>query len=90
MSKNRRRFVTSVALFLAVIMLLSIVLAVIPAMAVTQSQINALESAKSELTEKSKELESKINELTIEQSRYIDRKAALDEQNELNRQEIEL
>ena len=90
MSKNRRRFVTSVALFLAVIMLLSVVLAVIPAMAVTQSQINALESAKSELSEKSKELESKINELTIEQSRYIDRKAALDEQNELNRQEIEL
>jgi murein DD-endopeptidase MepM/ murein hydrolase activator NlpD len=72
------------------LLVMSLLYAVIPAYAVTQSQIDALEDARGELESKSNELKTQIDSLSAEQARYIDRKAALDEQNELNRQEIEL
>ncbi len=91
MNKSRKRFVTGIAFFLALLMLVSLLAAAMPAAkAVSQSQIDALQDAKSELEKKSKDLQAQIDSLKDEQGRYLERKAALDEQNELNRQEINL
>jgi murein DD-endopeptidase MepM/ murein hydrolase activator NlpD len=77
-------------MFLAVLMILTVMFSVLTAQAVSQAQIDALQESKSQLESKAKDIQSKINVLTEEQGRYIDRKAALDEQCELTRQEIEL
>jgi murein DD-endopeptidase MepM/ murein hydrolase activator NlpD len=77
-------------MFLPVLMILTVMFSVLSARAVSQSQIDALQASKGELESKSKDIQAKINTLTEEQGRYIDRKAALDEQCELTRQEIEL
>jgi murein DD-endopeptidase MepM/ murein hydrolase activator NlpD len=91
LNKSRKRFVTGIAFFLALLMLVSLLAAAMPAAkAVSQSQIDALQDAKSELEKKSKDLQAQIDSLKDEQGRYLERKAALDEQNELNRQEINL
>lgn len=90
MSKNRRRFISGIAMFLAMLMILTVMFSALTARAVSQAQIDALQESKSQLQSKAKEIQTRINALTEEQGRYIDRKAALDEQCELTRQEIEL
>jgi len=90
LSKNRRRFISGVAMFLAMLMILTVMFSALTARAVSQAQIDALQESKSQLESKAKDIQAKINALEEEQGRYIDRKAALDEQCELTRQEIEL
>ena len=59
-------------------------------LAVSQSQIDALEAERDELSAEREEMEAGIAELEAEHAGIMERKTALDERNELYRQEIEL
>lgn len=90
--KTRKRFITVVAVVLALLMLFSVLISVLSsvASAVSQSDIDALQEQKSALQAEQETLQSEITGLQNEQASVIEQKAALDEQNELARQEIEL
>ncbi len=85
-----RKFVSILCIILAFIMTISLVLTVIPAFAVSQSQIDELQAQKDELKVKSNELSGSIADLKAKQADVIAQKEALDAKNELNRQAIEL
>ena len=59
-------------------------------LAVSQSQIDALEAERDELSAEREEMEAGIAELEAEHADIMECKTALDERNELYRQEIEL
>ena len=91
--KKRKAFISAMALVLVLLMVISIVLTVmspLTAGAVTQSEIDALEAQKQEILDEKSELQTQIDDLETEQATYLEQKAMLDEQNELNRQEIEI
>lgn len=91
MQKNRKKLVSTVCIILVLIFLATIILGAIgSAMAVSQSEINALKNQQSVIQQQKKALQTKISDLQGKQDSAIDQKAALDEQNELARQEIEL
>lgn len=74
-------------MLLAVVLLVS---AFSGALAVSQSQINALKQQQAALNEQKKAAADKMNATGAELNNYVEKKTALDEQNELTRQEIEL
>ncbi len=90
--KARKRFITIVAVILALLILFSVVLSAIGSLAsaISQSDIDTLQEQKTALQAEQESLRSEILELQNEQASVIEQKAALDEQNELARQEIEL
>ena len=60
------------------------------ALAVSQSQIDALEEQRDALRAEREEMQAGIDELESQQADVLQQKAALDAQNEVYRQEIEL
>ena len=55
LSKNRRRFISGIAMFLAMLMILTVMFSALTARAVSQAQIDALQESKSQLQSKAKE-----------------------------------
>lgn len=90
MNKKQKRMRSLLCIFLAVLMVLSLVISVIPAMAVSQSDIDELEEQKKRLEEQAEEQQKVIDDLVDSKARYVDRKLALDQQIELNKREIDL
>lgn len=90
MNKKQKRFRSLLCILLAVLMVLSLVISVIPALAVSQSDIDELEEQKKLLKEQAEEQQKVIDNLVDSKARYVDRKLALDQQIELNKREIEL
>ena len=90
MSKSRKKFIRITCIFLAVLMLLSVFISVVPAFAVSRSEIKKLKEEKEALEAKIEEIQGNIDSLESAQSRYIDRKAALDQRILLNQQEIDI
>lgn len=91
MQKNKKRLVSIVCIVLVLIFVASLMFGVIgSAMAVSQSDINALKSQQSAIQKQKEALSSQISDLQSQQDSAIAQKEALDEQNELARQEIEL
>lgn len=90
MNKKQKRMRSLLCIFLAILMVLSLVISVIPAMAVSQSDIDELEEQKKRLEEQAEEQQKVIDDLVGSKARYVDRKLALDQQIELNKQEVEL
>lgn len=91
--KKRRLFVTLLAVVLALLMIFPIIATIISstsALAVSQTEINALEQQKESLAGQKTDLQSQILQLQEEQAAVVEQKAALDAQNELTRQEIEM
>lgn len=88
MNKSRKVFVRALCLFLAVLMALSLVFSVISAYAVDKKEISELEKKKEELEAQADELQSEIDSMESQQTRYIDRKAALDKKLQFNQDEI--
>ena len=81
------------ALVLAALMLFGTVEIMHPgtsANAVTQAEIDALQSQREAIRSQKKDIQEQIDALESEMASVIAKKAALDEQNELNRQDIEL
>ena len=88
---KQKKFVSITCIVLVLILLVSLVISAVgSAYAVTQSEINALKNQQKAINQQKAELQTKINGLEDEKTSAIDKKAALDEQNELARQEIEL
>jgi len=91
MQKNRKKIVSTICVVLVLVLLVTLVLGAIgSAMAVSQSEIDALKNQQTAIQQQKKELQSKISDLQGQQDSAIDQKEALDEQNELARQEIEI
>ena len=90
MSKSRKKFIRFTCIFLAVLMLLSVFISVLPAFAVSRAEINKLKEEKEALEAKIEEIQESIDSLESAQTRYIDRKAALDQRILLNQQEIDI
>ena len=89
MSKKLTRII---CIIMAVLMLVGFVtmIAGSRARAVTQEEIDKLQAERDEIRRQKQDIQEQINSLQSEISSVIDKKAALDEQNELNRQDIVL
>lgn len=88
----RNKKLRAAAAFLALV-ILALALALMPAgpaLAVSQSEIDALEEQRDELKAQREEMQAGIDELKNQQAGVLEQKRALDEQNEVYRQELEL
>lgn len=91
--KRRKLFVSIVAIFLAVLMVFSLVFSVlgsISAFAVSQADVDALEKEKTNLSQQKNEKLNTLAALREQQSSFVELKKALDEKNEVIQQEIQL
>jgi murein DD-endopeptidase MepM/ murein hydrolase activator NlpD len=89
MSKKATRVICIV---LAVLLLVGIVsmIAGSRAYAVTQAEIDKLQEERDEIRRQKNDIQEQITALQTEMASVIDKKSALDAQNELNRQDIEI
>ena len=76
--------------FLAVLMILSVIMMVIPVRAVSENDIALLKARRVDLEKQLAEQDELIRTLTENRALIIDRKAALDKRIELNRENIDL
>ena len=90
---KRNKFARIVAIVLALIMLVSLIVAAVSSLtasaAVTQSQIDSLKAKKKELSAKKQEVQSQLNSLEYELMTSIAKKEVLDDRISLTEQEIE-
>ncbi|MEG0940522.1 MAG: peptidoglycan DD-metalloendopeptidase family protein [Oscillospiraceae bacterium] len=91
MQKSRKKFVSIVCIVLVAVLIGSLLFSALgSAMAVTQSEIDALKSQQATLEQQKKDLKTKIGGLETQKATVVEKKTALDEQNEVARQEIEI
>lgn len=88
--KNQKFFVRLLCVVLAALMVLSLIIMVIPARAVSASDIETLEVRRRALEEQLQAQEELIQSLEDNHSLIIDRKAALDREITLNQESIDL
>ena len=88
--KNPKFLVRFLCVFLAVLMILSVIMMVIPVRAVSENDIALLKARRVELEKQLAEQDELIRTLTENRALIIDRKAALDKRIELNRENIDL
>lgn len=86
----RNKKLRAAAAFLALVILALALMPACPALAVSQSEIDALEEQRDELKAQREEMQAGIDELKNQQAGVLEQKRALDEQNEVYRQELEL
>lgn len=90
----KKKAISIVCIVLAFLMMVTLVVSVVGSLgalaADEQDQIDALEQQKIELQSQQASIQTNINELMAQQADVIEQKAAMDEKNELARQEIEL
>ena len=88
--KKRKIFVSVVAVFLALLMLFSLVASALSFMgsAVGQSAVDQLQSQKTTLSQQKNAKKAALDALRTQQAGFVEMKAALDEKNELAQQEI--
>lgn len=85
-----KRILRMVSALLALVIFAMAVVPVSPALAVSQSEIDALEEQRDELKAEREDMQAEIDALKDEQAGVLEQKRALDEQNEVYRQELEL
>ena len=88
--KNQKILVRFLCVFLAVLMILSVIMMVIPVRAVSENDIALLKARRVDLEKQLAEQDELIRTLTENRALIIDRKAALDKRIELNRENIDL
>ena len=90
----KKKAISIVCIILAFLMMVTLVVSVMGSLGALaaggQDQIDALEQQKSELQSQQASIQTNIDDLNAQQADVIDQKAAMDEKNELARQEIEL
>ena len=86
----RNKKLRAAAAFLALVIAVLAFMPAGPALAVSQSEIDALEEQRDELKAQREEMQAGIDELKNQQAGVLEQKRALDEQNEVYRQELEL
>lgn len=89
---KRKKMVSVIAILLAVLMVMSLLVSVIPAtaFAVSQADIDAVQARKRELSGKVEEARNRLEQLQLQQSNVLDQKAAISEQNRLTQEQIDL
>jgi murein DD-endopeptidase MepM/ murein hydrolase activator NlpD len=89
---NNKKVISLIAVVLAVLMVLSLMVSIIPvsAYAVTEDEITAIQEQKSELSSKVKDCKERLESLQSEQANVLEQKAALTEQNKLTQEQIDL
>ncbi|MBQ3425095.1 MAG: phosphoenolpyruvate--protein phosphotransferase [Clostridia bacterium] len=92
MNKRRKLIVSVICILLAVLMALSLIMMVVPARAnaISEDDIAKIRDRRELLNQELQEQAEKIRQLTDGQALIIERKAALDRQIELNREDIAL
>lgn len=88
-----KKFRSAVCILLALLMLFSVLFSVIggiSALAVSQSEIDALEADRKVIRDRQSDVAEQLNALKADMAFVLDKKAALDEQSELKRQDIEI
>lgn len=88
--KKRKLFIRITCIFLALLMVFSLLSSVLSVRAVNKAEIEALQEKKNVLETKIAELQTTVDEMESSHSRYLDRKAVIDQQIECNREEIAL
>jgi murein DD-endopeptidase MepM/ murein hydrolase activator NlpD len=89
--QKRKKSVSVICLVLVFILIASLLFGALgSALAVSQAQIDTLKSQQSALQQQQQDIQTTISELQGQQNSALAQKAALDRQNELARQEIEL
>lgn len=87
--KKRKQFIRVTCILLVLLMLLSLVASVL-ARAVSKKEIEDLQERKKVLEERSKELQATVDSMETQQSRYLDRKAVLDQKIQCTSDEIDI
>lgn len=88
---RNKKVVSVICVVLAFLMLMSLVVsALVTMVSASQADIDVLEEKKSALRDEREQMQANIDALENEKADVLTRKAALDERNELARQEIEL
>ena len=83
--------ISVIAVIMAVLMLLSLVASVIPsAFAISQSDIDALQAKKDEISARVKKAEARVDTLKEAQANVLDQKAALEEKNDAAKEALRL
>lgn len=86
---KRKKITSVIAVILAILMLASLMLSVIPASAFAD-ELSDLKAQRSSLADKVKECQERLEGLKSKQSNALEQKAALDEQKRLAQEELEL
>ncbi|MBR1496694.1 MAG: peptidoglycan DD-metalloendopeptidase family protein [Oscillospiraceae bacterium] len=85
-----KKTIRVICILLAALMLFGIVAMIVPAYAVTQSEIDALERERDSIKAQQSDIRDQIETLQAERASVMQRKAALDQQIELNWRDIQL
>ena len=91
--KKNKKFVHIVAMILAVLMVLSLLVSLVPVYAsaqVTQADIDAVRSERNKLSAKVDECKKRLELLKTQEANVLETKAALTEQNKLAQEQIDL
>ena len=79
---KRKKLISVIAVIMAVLMVFSLLASVLPSVfAVSQSDIDALQAKKNELSARVQEAEERVNTLKDAQANVLDQKVALEEKN---------
>lgn len=89
---KQKKFVSILCIILAVLMMLSLIISVLPARAyaVTQSDIDALRAKKNEISQRVVEAQERLDGLKGQQAGVLEQKAALEEQKRSAQEALEL
>ena len=92
--KNRKKIVSAIAVVMAVLMLLSLVVSVIPVIAYADedydSTLSTLQEARNAISSQISDVNAKLKTLREEESAVIDQKMALEERNACALQELDI
>ncbi len=86
---NKKKIASTIAVLLALLMVLSLVFSVIPVSAYAD-ELDDLQAQKNDLSNQVKECQERLTLLKERQSNVLEQKAALDEQNKLANEQLEL
>ena len=90
---NNKKIISVIAVIMAVLMLMTLIVSVIPVSAfaeVTQADIDEAQRKKDELVAQRQASQEKIDKLKEQQASVLEQKAALDERNEYAKQQLAL
>ena len=89
--KQRKKIISIIAIVMAILMAFSLIASVLPtAFAISQSDIDALQKKKDELSARVAEAEERVNTLKNEQANVLDQKTALEEKNNAAKEALAL
>ncbi len=88
---KRKKLISVIAVIMAILMVFSLLASVLPSVfAVSQSDIDALQAKKNELSQRVQEAEERVDTLKNAQANVLDQKVALEEQNDAAKEALAL